>query len=394
MLSNISEVLGLIKQDLADLKEKYGDPRRTEVQDAEAGEFTEEDLIPNEEIVVTLTEKGYIKRLPTSTYRAQRRGGKGKMGMVTHEDDTVRHLLVAHTHDGLLFFTDRGRVFHLTAHELPDVGRQAKGDHLRNLIAIDQGEMVTAVVSVPKFEARDFLVMATTRGEVKKTSLDEFAVVRRMGLIAMDLEEGDQLIGAKRTEAKDQVMLVTARGQSIRFEVQDLRSASRTSGGVRGIRLDEGDSVVTLESVLDDAELLVVSQHGYGKRTPLAEYPVQGRGGGGVRTIRLTEKTGPIAAARVIGSADNDLMIISTGGTVIRQDVQNIAQAGRPTQGVRLMNLAHGDEVVAIATTNGKHEDDEEEEDETLDGNHDGVADSNGLWVDATGMVSPDGSGE
>ncbi len=392
VLSNISEVLGLIKQDLADLKEKYGDPRRTEVQDAEAGEFTEEDLIPNEEIVVTLTEKGYIKRLPTSTYRAQRRGGKGKMGMVTHEDDTVRHLLVAHTHDGLLFFTDRGRVFHLTAHELPDVGRQAKGDHLRNLIAIDQSEMVTAVVSVPKFEARDFLVMATKRGEVKKTSLDEFAVVRRMGLIAMDLEEGDQLIGAKRTEAKDQVMLVTARGQSIRFEVQDLRSASRTSGGVRGIRLDEGDSVVTLESVRDDAELLVVSQHGYGKRTPLAEYPVQGRGGGGVRTIRLTEKTGPIAAARVIDSADNDLMIISTGGTVIRQYVQNIAQAGRPTQGVRLMNLAHGDEVVAIATTNGKHED--EDEDEDLDGNHDGVADSDGPWVDATGMISPDGSGK
>jgi DNA gyrase subunit A len=236
-------------------------------------------------------------------------------------------------------------------------------------------------------------VMATTRGEVKKTSLDEFAVVRRMGLIAMDLEEGDQLIGAKRTEAKDQVMLVTARGQSIRFEVQDLRSASRTSGGVRGIRLDEGDSVVTLESVLNDAELLVVSQHGYGKRTPLAEYPVQGRGGGGVRTIRLTEKTGPIAAARVIDSADNDLMIISTGGTVIRQDVQNIAQAGRPTQGVRLMNLAHGDEVVAIATTNGKHEDEDDDEDD-LDGNHDGVADSNGLWVDATGMLSPDGSSE
>jgi DNA gyrase subunit A len=391
VLANISEVRGLIKQDLVDLKEKYGDPRRTEIQDAEAGEFTEEDLIPNEEIVVTLTEKGYIKRLPTNTYRAQRRGGKGKMGMVTHEDDTVRHLLVAHTHDGLLFFTDRGRVFQLTAHELPDVGRQAKGDHLRNLIAIDQGEMVTAVVSVPKFEARDFLVMATRRGEVKKTSLDEFAVVRRMGLIAMDLEEGDQLIGAKRTSAKDQVVLVTTQGQSIRFEVQDLRSASRMSGGVRGIRLEEGDSVVTLDTVREDAELLVVSAHGYGKRTPLAEYPTQGRGGGGVRTMRLTEKTGPIAAARVISDADNDLMIISTGGTVIRQDVQNIAQAGRPTQGVRLMNLAHGDEVVAIATTNGKHKDDEED---GLDGNEDGIAESDGMWVDASDLLSSEPSGE
>ncbi len=196
VLTNIGEVRALIKQDLAELKEKYGDPRRTEIQETEAGEFTEEDLIPNEEIVVTLTEKGYIKRLPTSTYRAQRRGGKGKMGMVTHEDDTVRHLLVAHTHDGLLFFTDRGRVFQLRAYELPDVGRQAKGEHLRNLIGIDQGEMITAVVSVPKFEARDYLIMATKRGEVKKTNLDEFAVVRRTGLIAMDLEEGDELIGA------------------------------------------------------------------------------------------------------------------------------------------------------------------------------------------------------
>jgi DNA gyrase subunit A len=391
VLASVSEVRGLIKQDLAELKEKYGDPRRTEIQDAEAGEFTEEDLIPNEEIVVTLTENGYIKRLPTSTYRAQRRGGKGKMGMVTHEDDTVRHLLVAHTHDGLLFFTDRGRVFHLMAHELPDVGRQAKGDHLRNLIGIDQGEMVTAVVSVPRFEARDFLVMATKRGEVKKANLDEFAVVRRTGLIAMDLEEGDELIGAKRTEAKDQVMLITAQGQSIRFAVHELRSASRMSGGVRGIRLDEGDSVVTLDTVREDAELLVVSLHGYGKRTPLTEYPTQGRGGGGVRTMRVTEKTGPIAAARVISSADNDLMIISTAGTVIRQDVQNIAQGGRATQGVKLMNLTNGDGVVAIATTNGKHRDDE---DEGEDGSQDGLADADGLWSDAVDLMPSDDSGE
>jgi DNA gyrase subunit A len=244
---------------------------------------------------------------------------------------------------------------------------------------------------VPKFEARDFLVMATKRGEVKKTSLDEFAVVRRMGLNAMDLEDGDQLIGAKRTGAKDQVVLVTTQGQSIRFEVQDLRSASRMSGGVRGIRLEESDSVVTLDTIREDAELLVVSAHGYGKRTPLTEYPTQGRGGGGVRTMRLTEKTGPIAAARVISSADNDLMIISTGGTVIRQDVQNIAQAGRPTQGVRLMNLASGDEVVAIATTNGKHRDDEED---GVDGDEDGVAESNGVWVDAADLLASNTSGE
>jgi DNA gyrase subunit A len=384
VLENISEVRNLIKQDLAELKEKYGDPRRTEIQEAEAGEFTEEDLIPNEEIVMTLTENGYIKRMPTSMYRAQRRGGKGKMGMITREDDALMYLMVAHTHDGLLFFTNRGRVFQLAAHELPDVGRQAKGEHLRNLIAIDQGERVTAVVNVPKFEARDYLVMATRQGEVKKTNLDEFAVVRRNGLNAMNLEEGDELVGAKRVGAKDQVMLVTALGQAIRFEVQDLRSASRMSGGVRGIRLDEGDSVVTLDAVREDAELLVVSQHGYGKRTPLSEYPTHGRGGGGVKTIRLTEKTGPIAAARVISDHDNDLMIISAGGTVIRQGVEHIMQASRSTQGVRLMNIANGDMVVAIATTNGKHKaEDEEEPDESTNG----VADSDGLWTKMDGAV-------
>ncbi len=388
VLANMSEVRGLIKQDLEELKNKYGDPRRTEILDAEAGEFKEEDLIPNEEIVVTLTEKGYIKRMPTSVYRAQRRGGKGKVGMATHEDDAVRHLLVAHTHDGMLFFTNRGRVFQLMAYELPDVGRQAKGDHLRNLIGIDQGELVTAVVNVPKFEARDFLVMATKRGEVKKTNLDEFAVVRRAGLIAMDLEEGDELIGAKRTGAKDQVMLITAQGQAIRFEVQELRAASRMSGGVRGIRLDEGDDVVALDTVREDAELLVVSVHGYGKRTPLVEYPTQGRGGGGVRTMRITEKTGPIAAARVISNDDNDLMIISSGGTAIRLGVQHIAQASRATQGVRLMSINNGDGVVAIATTNGKHGD---EEDEALGGSQDGVAGTDGLWADVSDVLSADG---
>jgi DNA gyrase subunit A len=386
VLANITEVRGLIKQDLEELKNKYGDPRRTEIVEAEAGEFTEEDLIPNEEIVVTLTEKGYIKRMPTSTYRAQRRGGKGKMGMVTHEDDTMHQLLVAHTHDGMLFFTNKGRVYQLMAYELPDVGRQAKGDHLRNLIAIDQGELVTAVVTVPKFEARDFLVLATKRGEVKKTNLDEYAVVRRSGLIAMDLEEGDELIGARRTGSKDQVLLVTAHGQSIRFEVQELRSASRMSGGVRGIRLEEGDSVVTLDTVREDAELLVVSSHGYGKRTPLKEYPTQGRGGGGVRTMRVTDKTGPIAAARVISSDDNDLMIISSGGTVIRQGVQHIAQGGRSTQGVRLMSISNSEVVVAIATTNGKHG----EDDEALDGDQNGAAEGDGLWVEVDGATPSD----
>ena len=353
ILANIGEIRALIKQDLLELKEKYGDPRRSEIVDTEASDFTEEDLIPNDEVVVTLTSGGYIKRINTSAYRAQRRGGKGSRGMTIHEDDDVAHLLVVHAHDSLLFFTNRGRVFQLKAYGLPDVGRAAKGEHLRNLIGIDQEEFVTAVVCVPKFVSRDFMVVATKRGEVKKTSLDEFAVVRSLGLIAMDLEPGDELIGARLVGANDQVLLVTERGQSIRFEVQELRAASRTSGGVRGIRLDGHDNVVSLCAAVPSSELLVVTTNGYGKRTPLNEYPTQGRGGGGVITARLTDKTGSIASARILTEDDRDLMIISAGGTVIRTDWHSIAQCSRPTQGVRLMHLATADRVVSIATIYG-----------------------------------------
>jgi DNA gyrase subunit A len=352
ILANIGEVRALIKQDMRELKEKYGDPRRTEIVEAEAGEFTEEDLIPNDEVVVMLTQNGYIKRMATHAYRAQRRGGRGMRGMTTHEDDAVGHLLCTNAHDSLLFFTNRGRVFQLKAYSLPDVGRTAKGEHIRNLIGIDQDETVTAVVSVPKFVSRDYMVMATRRGEVKKTSLDEFAVVRSLGLIAMDLEPGDELIGARLVGADDQVILVTERGQAIRFEVQELRSASRMSGGVRGVRLDDRDSVVSLCAVGKDPkiELLVVTANGYGKRTPVAEYPTHGRGGGGIITARLTDKTGPLASARILTEEDRDLMIISADGTVIRTDWHTVAQSGRPTQGVRLMNLQPKDRVVAITT--------------------------------------------
>ncbi len=360
ILGSIAEIRALIKQDLAELSEKYGDPRRTEIVDAEASDFTEEDLIPNDEMVVMLTENGYIKRITTSAYRAQRRGGKGSRGITTREDDVVSHLLCVHNHDSLLFFTNRGRVFQLKTYNLPDVGRAAKGDHIRNLIGIDQDETVTGVVGVPKFVASDFMVMATKRGEVKKTSLDEFAVVRSLGLIAMDLEQGDELIGARLCGASDTVLFITERGQAIRFEVRELRAASRTSGGVRGIRLDEGDQAVALCSVPENAnpELLVVTANGYGKRTPLNEYPVQGRGGGGVITSRLTPKTGLLATARILTEEDSDLMIISAEGTVIRTDWRTVAQTSRPTQGVRLMNIAASDRVVAATTIFGDDEED------------------------------------
>ncbi|WIG58431.1 MAG: DNA gyrase subunit A [Ktedonobacterales bacterium] len=357
ILSDIQEVRALIKQDLNELKEKYGDPRRSEIVEAEAGEFSEEDLIPNDEVVVTLTANGYIKRINTGAYRAQRRGGKGSRGITTHEDDDVAHLLVVHAHDSLLFFTNRGKVYQLKAYNLPDVGRAAKGEHLRNLIGIDQEESVTGVVCVPKFVARDYMVMATKRGEVKKTSLDEFAVVRSLGLIAMDLEPGDELIGARLVQAGDQIILVTERGQAIRFEVQELRAASRTSGGVRGIRLDEKDNVVSLCHAIPGSELLVITTKGYGKRTPIDEYPTQGRGGGGVITARLTDKTGSVAAARILTEDDQDLMLISANGVVIRTNWHTVAQSSRPTQGVRVMYMENGDRVVSIATMYGDDED-------------------------------------
>lgn len=354
LLADINEIRKLIKADLQELKEKYGDARRTDIVEGEAGEFKDEDLIRNEEVVVTLTEKGYIKRLPSSTYRAQRRGGRGITGMATREDDTVRHLLVTHNHDALLFFTDRGRVFRLRVFELPDVSRTAKGEHIINLISIEQRERVTAMVYVPKGVSRDYMIVATKKGEVKKTAMDEFEVVRRSGLIAMNLEDDDELIGAKLAHADDDVLMISAKGKAIRFTVAELRSASRTSGGVRGIRLAKGDSVVSLNLAPKGGELLVVNENGYGKRTSIEEYPTQSRGGGGVITSKVTKKTGLVATARVIAEKDNDLMIISAGGVVIRTDVSTIHVAGRATQGVRLMNLGEGDSVVAVATTNGK----------------------------------------
>lgn len=368
LLADINEIRQLIKTDLNELREKFGDARRSEIGEAEAGDFSNEDLIPNEEVVVTLTEKGYIKRLPSSTYRAQRRGGRGITGMVTREDDTVRHLLVAHSHDSLLFFTDRGRVFQLHVYELPDVSRTAKGEHIINLISVEQRERVTAMVYVPKGVSQDYMLVATKKGEIKKTEMREFEVVRRDGKIAMHLNEDDELIEAKLARSEDDVLLVTAKGQAICFTVEELRSASRTSGGVRGIRLSQGDTLVSLNIVTGGGELLVVTENGYGKRTPIEEYPRHNRGGSGVLTARLTEKTGKIAAARVLGECDSDLMIVSASGVVIRIDVSAIRVLSRTTQGTLVQNLGDGDSVVAISTTNGKKADEAEEKDEDAPG--------------------------
>ncbi|TAK35277.1 MAG: DNA gyrase subunit A [Chloroflexota bacterium] len=348
LLANPQKILYLIRDELGELKERFGDARRTRILKEELTDFTEEDLIPDQEMVVSLSTKGYIKRVSSDTYRSQRRGGRGITGVVTREAESVQQLLVTSTHSSILFFTDRGRVFQSKCHEIPDSSRQAKGLPLINLIALDQNEAVTAMVAVRNFEQGHYLVLATRRGEIKKTAVDEFASVRSSGIIAMDLEEGDALIVARAIPAKGDVIMVTQQGQSIRFPVAELRSASRASGGVRGIRLEVGDRLVAMDVVDPEADLLVVSSAGYGKRTALSEYTLQGRGGGGIRTLKVTPKTGDLVAARVVTDAD-ELMIVSSEGIVLRTPIGSIQRYGRSSQGVSLMRVEQNDRVASIA---------------------------------------------
>ncbi len=355
LLANPRRMLPLIKEEVDELKSKYGDPRRTELREQEAMGFQEQDLIPHQMMVVTLSNRGFVKRVPCLAYTPQHRGGKGIIGMVTREADAVRLLVVADTHAELLFFTNRGKVFRLKCHEIPDSSsRTAKGMALINLFPIPGSERVTAMVSVTDFKPNAYLLMATSCGEIKKTSLDRFAAVRSSGLIAMDLEEGDELVAAQLAADQDDVILVTEKGQSIRFAASSLRASSRTSGGVCGIRLATNDRVVGMDVIYSDAFLLIVTIGGFGKLAPIGDYPRQHRAGSGVRTFKVTEKTGAVVAARLV-SLSQQVMIISADGIVTCTPVkekdprQGITIQGRSTQGVRLMKLAHDDEVVALA---------------------------------------------
>jgi len=355
LLGNPRRILSLIKEEVDELKSKYGDPRRTEISEQGVVEFSEEDLIPHQRVVVTLSKRGFIKRVPSRAYHLQHRGGKGIIGMVTRERDAVMLLTVADTHDSLLFFTNRGRVFRLKCYEIPpDSSRVAKGTAVINLFPIADNEKVTAMVAVTDFTPDTYLLMATCRGEIKKTAGDNFASVRSSGLIAMDLEEGDELVAACLATEQDDVILVTRKGQAIKFAVAKLRASSRTSGGVCGIRLASDDQVMGMDIAYPDTFMLVVTTGGFGKLTPVSRYPRQHRAGSGVRTFVLAEKTGEVAAARVV-SQSQQLMIISAGGIIIRTPVKEedpkkgIAVQGRSTQGVKLMRLGHGDKVVAIA---------------------------------------------
>ena len=347
LLANPRKIDFLIKEDVEDLKKNYGDERRTQIVAQEAEQFSQEDLIAHQDVVVTLSQRGYIKRLPLETYRPQKRGGRGITGMVTREADAVRRLIVADTHDSLLFFTDKGRVFQLRAFEVPDASRQARGIPLINLIDIEQREQVTAVVATRDFD-KDAMVLATTMGEIKKTPLSEFAAVRRAGLIAMDLESEDVLVSAKLAHEEDEVVIVTSDGQAVRFPVADLRSASRASGGVRGVRLNQKAQLASMEVASSGDQLFILSSSGFGKRTPIEEYPTHHRGGSGVTTFKVLDKTGPVTTARMV-KGSQELIVISQDGIVLRTRMDGISIQGRSTQGVAVIALGPGDTVAAVA---------------------------------------------
>jgi len=356
LLADPRRILPLIKEELEELKDKYGDPRRTEISEEEVSEFSREDLIPHQMMVVTLSNRGFVKRVPSRSYRPTHRGARGIIGMVTREKDAVRLLEVADTHANLLFFTNRGRVFSIKCYKVPlDSSRMGKGTAVVNLFPVAEGERVTAMVSVAEFSPDAYLLMATRRGEIKRTPEKGFASVRSSGLIAMNLERGDELVAVCVACDGDDVILVTQKGQAIKFPVSSLRIASRTSGGVRGIRLGTDDSVVSADNACPEDFLLVVTEAGFGKLTRLIRYPCQHRGGSGVMTFRLTGVRGDVAAAKVVSSSQQ-AMIISANGivtrTLVRDEVskQGITVQGRSTKGVKLMRLDPEDKVVAVAS--------------------------------------------
>jgi DNA gyrase subunit A len=346
LLANPRKVYSLVAEDVQELKSNYGDPRRTVVKTEEIEEFRTEDLVPHESMVVTLTNKGFIKRIPASTYRLQHRGGKGIMGMVTRGGDAVNHILVTDTHDNLLFFTSSGKVYCLKCYEVPeDSSRTAKGIALVNLSPINLEDEVTVLLAISSFPAKKFLLMATEGGVIKKTNLGAFASIRRNGIIAMGLRNKDRLTSAGVVADEDEVILVSQNGKAIRFQVKALRTASRTSGGVRGIRLVD-DHVVGMGIVLPDAYVLTVTEKGFGKLTPTKNYPVHNRGSKGVRTYRVNPKTGNLALSKLV-SPQGSLVMLSTKGNVVNIPMEQVPIQSRNGRGARLMTLDEDDSVAS-----------------------------------------------
>ena len=350
ILSTPARVTQMIKADLKFLRDKYGDDRRTRIVPMEAEEIGDEDLIPEEEMIVSITRDGYIKRVPKETFPTQHRGGKGRIGTSKKEDDEVEHMFIATTHHYILFFTDRGRVYRLKAYEVPPSSRTAMGTAIINLINIQPGERITATVPMKDYKDVDgFLLFATEKGEVKRTKLVEFANLRNNGLIVFDIEENDALRWVAHTSGNDEAVLVTRKGMSIRFHEDSVPSRGRAAGGVRGIRLSEAkdDHVVGMGLVQPDKELLVISEKGISKRTAFSEYRVTNRGGIGIRTMALSDKTGDVTDALVVSSEDR-LLIMTRNGITIRLRVDDIRSSGRSTQGVRAINLGDDDSVASV----------------------------------------------
>jgi DNA gyrase subunit A len=349
LLAHPSKILDLIKQDLHQLKEDYGDPRRTRILLDVTEEFDEEDLVKQEQVLVSITERGYIKRVPSKTFRSQGRGGRGVMGMTTRDEDEVEFLFAANTLDTILYFTDKGKVYSEKAYRIPDGSRTAKGVSILNLINLAPNEKITATVVVPDFDHAENLIMLTRKGRIKRTVLSEFASVRPSGLIALSLDADDELGWVKLTYGNDQIICVSHSGQAIRFAENDVRAMGRTAAGVSAMRLRRGDEIRGMDIVEPDEDLLVVTEKGFAKRTPLSEYNLQRRNGSGVRTLaKNLKRTGGIIAARVVDD-DSDLTIISRDGMVLRTAIKRISQLGRSTMGVRVMNLKADDVVASVA---------------------------------------------
>ena len=358
LIAHLREILGseklvfqVIKEELIEVKEKYGDERLTKIVAAE-GELNEEDLIKEEQIVVAFTHFGYIKRMPIDTYKSQRRGGKGITGISTREEDFVKQIFTTSTHDTVLFFSNKGKLYRLRGYEIPEAGRTAKGTAIVNLLSLDAGEKISAIIPISNFEDGKYLLMATRNGLIKKTALQEYNSTRKTGLLAITLKDDDELIDVRLTDGEDNVVLVTSKGMCITFDEKDVRPVGRSAQGVLGIRLDEDDFVIGMESILADnkkATLLAITENGFGKRTELDEYRVQNRGGKGVITYKITPKTGNIVGIRVTNE-DDDAMLITNSGTIIRIKVKDVSILGRATQGVTLMRTSENEKVVSIET--------------------------------------------
>ena len=360
VLADEKLLLGVIRDEISEIRNKYADPRRTEIS-ALDGEIDMLDLIEEEDMVVTMTHYGYVKRLPKTTYRAQRRGGKGVMATATREEDFVEQMYVTSTHDPIMFFTNMGRVYQMNCYEIPEAGRTARGTAIVNLLQLSPGEKVTTMLPVPAEKvAGHYLVMATRKGTIKRTELSEFTNLRKSGLIAIVLREDDELIGVRLTTGGGDILVGTRQGMAIRFAEEDMRPIGRSSMGVKSIDLDDGDDVIDVALVEEGAQVLSITENGYGKRTDIDEYRLQGRGGKGVKAMNLTEKTGPLAAQLLVHDQE-DLLIITTDGTVIRTPVSAISVQGRATQGVRLMRVDEDTKVICVARAEAEPEELDEE---------------------------------